>query len=89
MLWATSRPMTGEKEYAKEFGRALRQLRRARRLTQEKLAESVEVTTEYISRIERGLTKSPPSWGVLSRLARTLKIEVVAHDHSWTIRLAA
>ncbi len=78
-----------EKEYAKEFGRALRQLRRARHLTQEELAESASVTTEYISRIERGLTKSPPSWGVLSHLVRALKIEVVAHDHSWTIRLAA
>lgn len=81
--------MTGQRECAKEFGRALRRLRQARRLTQEKLAESVEVTTEYISRIERGLTKSPPSWGVLSRLIRALKVEVIAHDHSWTIRLAA
>lgn len=78
-----------KEELAKEFGKAIRQWRRARRLTQEKLAESAEVTTEYISHIERGLTKSPPSWRVLYKLADALGVVAEAHDHSWTIKLAA
>ncbi|MBI3950901.1 MAG: helix-turn-helix transcriptional regulator [Acidobacteria bacterium] len=78
-----------KQELPKEFGKAIRELRHERRLTQERLAEAVEVTAEYISHIERGLTKSPPSWRVLNKLANALGVIVVAHDHSWTLKLAA
>ncbi|MCS6817962.1 MAG: helix-turn-helix domain-containing protein [Blastocatellia bacterium] len=77
------------RDLAKEFGRALRELRQARRLTQEALSERVEISVEYLSRIERGLHKSPPSWSVLERLGRALGVVVEKRGMSWTIKLAA
>ncbi len=78
-----------KKDLAKEFGQALRQLRRARRLTQEALSEKADISVEYLSRIERGLPKSPPSWSVLERLGRALGVVIEKRDHSWTLKLAA
>jgi transcriptional regulator with XRE-family HTH domain len=77
------------RDLAKEFGHALRQLRQARRLTQEALSERADISVEYLSRIERGLPKSPPSWSVLERLGRALGVIVEKRDTSWTIKLAA
>jgi transcriptional regulator with XRE-family HTH domain len=74
---------------AKEFGHALRQLRQARRLTQEALSERAEISVEYLSRIERGLPKSPPSWSVSERLGRALGVTIKKRDTSWTITLDA
>jgi|DewCreStandDraft_3_1066083.scaffolds.fasta_scaffold01960_6 transcriptional regulator with XRE-family HTH domain len=78
-----------KRDLAKEFGQAVRQLRQARRFTQEALSERAEISVEYLSRIERGLPKSPPSWNVLERLGRALGVIVEKHDTSWTIKLAA
>ena len=49
------------------FGRELRKMRQQRRLTQEKLAELVDLSVPYISHLERGTKK--PSMEVLVRLA--------------------
>lgn len=72
---------------AKEFGAAVRQLRLARELTQERLAEAADMSVEYVSKIERGATKSPPSWAILWRLAGALGVEIVMGERSWTLRL--
>jgi len=72
---------------AKEFGKAVRQLRLMRDLTQERLAEAADISIEYVRKIEGGLTKSPPSWAILRRLARALRIEIVMGKNSWTLRL--
>lgn len=72
---------------AKEFGKAVRQLRLARELTQERLAEAADISVEYVNKIERGLTKSPPSWAILWRLARALRVEIVMGKNNWTLRL--
>ncbi len=58
------------------FGKRIRSLRRLRDLTQEQLAASVGCSTEYISRIERGLVS--PSFEILSALANAFHIEVDA-----------
>lgn len=58
------------------FGKRIRSLRRVRDLTQEELAESVGCSTEYVSRIERGLVS--PSFEILSALATALKVDVSA-----------
>lgn len=56
------------------FGRELRKMRQQRRLTQEKLAELVDLSVPYISHLERGTKK--PSMEVLIRLAEILDVTV-------------
>lgn len=56
------------------FGRELRKLRQQRGLTQEKLAEFVDLSVPYISHLERGTKK--PSLAVLTRLAESLGVTV-------------
>lgn len=56
------------------FGRELRKMRQQRRLTQEKLAELVDLSVPYISHLERGTKK--PSMEVLVRLAEILDVTV-------------
>lgn len=56
------------------FGRRLRQLRVERGLSQATLAERIDVTPEYVSRIERG--RVGPSMEILSRLGRALGVDV-------------
>ena len=56
-----------------KFGKRLRLLRRTNDLTQEQLAEKVGCSTEYISRVERGLVS--PSFKIIQQLAEKLKIE--------------
>lgn len=58
------------------FGRRLRQLRRQGDLTQEKLAEQIEVSAEFVSGMERGLYA--PSFETLERLEKALEISVCA-----------
>ena len=58
---------------AKRFGEVLRNLRRQRGLSQEKLAEFANLHDRHISFIERGLRK--PSIVVVFQLAKALDIE--------------
>lgn len=52
------------------LGKALRQLREKRGLTQEALAHEAGITTGSLSLIERG--QRNPSWGTVTRLAEAL-----------------
>lgn len=54
------------------LGKQIREIRRQRHLTQEKLAEKVDLSVPYISHLERGTKK--PSLAVLVRLAESLDV---------------
>lgn len=56
------------------MGLKIRDLRKARKLTGEQLAEMVGVTKGYISELENG--KKTPGAGLVLRLADALKVEV-------------
>ncbi|REG94310.1 helix-turn-helix domain-containing protein [Algoriphagus antarcticus] len=58
----------------KEFGKRLNQLRKDRKMSQEKLAELSELNRPYISAIEQG--KRNVSLEVISKLAQALDIEI-------------
>lgn len=57
-----------------QFGQRLKELRTKHDLTQLELAVEVEMTPEFIGRIERG--ESAPSFQTLELLADALDIEV-------------
>ena len=54
-------------------GRHIRQLRMAKKLTQEELAEKLHVTRQAVSAWERGLSR--PGLETLEQIARTLEVE--------------
>ncbi len=58
----------------KDLGRAIRRLRRARRLSLESLAGDSHMHPTYLSAIERGLRN--PTWAKVCDLARALGITV-------------
>ena len=60
----------------KQLGRAIRTRRKARSLTREQLAEAVDVSTEWVSQLERGL--GTPSLEALVRLAAALGTDAPA-----------
>ncbi len=57
----------------KKFGEVIRDLRKQRRLSQEKLAELANLHDRHISFIERGLRK--PSIVIVFQLAKALDIK--------------
>ncbi|HEX7150322.1 MAG TPA: helix-turn-helix transcriptional regulator [Thermoanaerobaculia bacterium] len=59
-------------EEAVLFGRRLRELRKARGMTQEALAESAELSGNYISDLELG--RKVPSLTILVRLSQALDV---------------
>ena len=56
------------------FGLRVKELRKQAGITQEKLAEMVEVSCDYIGLIERGLRS--PSFQIIERLAKSLGVRV-------------
>jgi transcriptional regulator with XRE-family HTH domain len=56
------------------FGHHLRQLRRARKLTQEALADYAEISRPTVQRIEKG--QAAPTLEVLLSLASVLKVSL-------------
>jgi len=60
----------------RKLGRRIAALRRKRSLTQEKLAEAVGCSVEFISLIERGI--NAPSVAGLDKFAKVLKVDVAA-----------
>ncbi len=56
------------------LGARIQQLRKKRHLTQETLAEKLDITPNYLSGIERG--RQSPSLDLLVKLARTLEVEL-------------
>jgi transcriptional regulator with XRE-family HTH domain len=61
-------------ELAAAFGAALRRRRKDRGITQERLAESADVTATYVSMMERG--EHPPSLYTAFALAAGLGVDV-------------
>lgn len=55
------------------LGRRLKQLRARLGLTQDALAEQVQISPKYLSNIERG--RENPTLDTLLRLAKSLKVE--------------
>ena len=56
------------------FGKKLKQLRKAKGLTQEKLAELAGVHEKHISKLELGTYK--PSFATLSKVLKALDLEI-------------
>ena len=58
----------------KKLGQRIASLRKAKKLTQEQLAEALSCSVEFISLVERGV--NAPSVAGLEKFAKTLKVEV-------------
>jgi transcriptional regulator with XRE-family HTH domain len=58
----------------KKFGQRLREIRLSRRLTQERFAETLNLSVDFLSLIERG--RNAPSFETLDRIAKRLKMSV-------------
>jgi transcriptional regulator with XRE-family HTH domain len=70
----TSQPVPECDEAGLQVARQVREMRRARHLSQRQLAGRMQVPRTYISKIENG--KAIPTLGSLERLATALGIEV-------------
>jgi transcriptional regulator with XRE-family HTH domain len=57
-----------------QFGRQLRKMRRNCDMTQEQFSESVGISVDFLSLMERGI--NAPSFETLERIARVLKVKV-------------
>ncbi len=55
-----------------DFGTALKNLRKERRITQRDLAQKVGVDFTYISKIETGAFINPPSVALIEKIAKAL-----------------
>jgi transcriptional regulator with XRE-family HTH domain len=68
------RPKYTDQKIQQRIASRIRQARRAKGLTQEQLAEALDVATETVSRYEAA--KLPPSLPMLYRIADVLSIDV-------------
>lgn len=62
------------KDLLRRLGGRIREIRKARGVTQETLAERIEMSPQHLSRIEGG--HQSPSIEMLAKLADTLEVEV-------------
>jgi transcriptional regulator with XRE-family HTH domain len=62
------------KDLARKLGARIKEIRKARGLTQERLAEQADLSPRYLSRLEVGQQSS--SIETLARLARALEVEL-------------
>ncbi len=62
------------KDIPQKLGRRIKELRKLRKLTQEKLAEQTEISYRFLSRLEVG--HKSPSIETLTRLAEALDVEL-------------
>jgi transcriptional regulator with XRE-family HTH domain len=58
----------------KKFGLRLRDIRAQRGMTQERFAEVLNISVDFLSLVERGI--SAPSFETLERIAKRLKMPV-------------
>jgi transcriptional regulator with XRE-family HTH domain len=58
----------------KQFGTRLRHIRAQRRMTQERFAESLNLSVDFLSLVERGV--NAPSFETLEKIAKRLKVPV-------------
>jgi transcriptional regulator with XRE-family HTH domain len=70
----TSSPVAASAEAGLQVAGQVREIRRARHLSQRQLASRMQVPRTYISKIENG--KAIPTLGSLERLAHALEVEV-------------
>jgi transcriptional regulator with XRE-family HTH domain len=56
------------------FGAHLREIRLQRKMTQERFAEAIDISVDFLSLIERGI--SAPSFETLERIAKRLRLPV-------------
>jgi transcriptional regulator with XRE-family HTH domain len=71
----------------KKFGQHLRQIRLDRRMTQERFAEALDISVDFLSLIERG--RNAPSFETLDKIAKRLRMSVAdlfTFDHDRSIR---
>lgn len=66
--------MAGKEKPRIAVGRAIRELRLARDLTQEALSHAAGITVGHLSKIERG--QSNPTWETLVALASALNVSM-------------
>jgi transcriptional regulator with XRE-family HTH domain len=66
--------MAAVPQHRRLLGQSIRATREQARLTQEKLAEKADLSTVFISRIERG--RESPSFDSLVKIAKALKVRV-------------
>lgn len=66
--------MSSEAKFLKDFGEQLARVRKKRNLTQEQLADLVDVHRTYIGFIEQG--KRNPSIGNIHKMANALKVSL-------------
>lgn len=66
--------MTTEQQFITKFGKRLAILRKQKGITQEELADAVEVHRTYIGFIEQG--KRNPSISNVYRIAKALKVNI-------------
>ena len=66
----------GAMDERKRLGRRLQRLRRLRGLTQEQLAERIDINPKYLSSVERG--EENPTLDLFLRLAEGLQVELPA-----------
>ena len=59
-----------------DFGTALKNLRKERRVTQRELADKVGVDFTYISKIENGRLENSPSEKTIAEIARVLETDI-------------
>lgn len=77
----------------KKIGKRIAKLRKEVGLSQAKLAESIELSAEYISRLERGI--NAPSVEVMNKMSDLLKVEVrdiltfSESEETWEIEIEA
>lgn len=58
----------------RKLGKRIASLRKAKKLTQEQLAEALDCSVEFISLVERGI--NAPSVSGLEKFAKILNVEV-------------
>lgn len=58
----------------KLFGKRIKELRKARNLTQEKLSEKMDISTNYLSSTERGTEN--PTFDMLMKYSDALDVEM-------------
>ncbi len=66
--------MLSDKELQRKFGKRLRYFRRDRDLTQEQLAELVDLSVNFISMLEKG--EAAPSFDTIAKLTNALNVDV-------------
>lgn len=61
-------------EIKKLTGLRIKELRRSKQLSQEQLAERADISSKYLSRMERGTEK--PTLDMLIKLSKALEVEI-------------